>query len=110
MLIVNWRYYNYTNCITTICRKYSCFIKFMTAYRLSRRSCKGAALMRNVKLYVAAILAVATSLAVFSCGNKNKQSDGKYNKDLDSSTREELNSIASGDDMLKGDLKNKTIK
>lgn len=66
--------------------------------------------MRNVKLYVAAILAVATSLAVFSCGNKNKQSDGKYNKDLDSSTREELNSIASGDDMLKGDLKNKTIK
>lgn len=63
--------------------------------------------MKKVSIFVAAFLLTAMSCTLFSCGNKN--SDVKY-KELDSSTRDTINDIASNDELLTGELENKTIK
>lgn len=64
--------------------------------------------MRKIKAFVSALLLTAMSLSLFSCGDKGA-AESSY-KELDSSTRELINSIASEDELLTGELENKTIK
>lgn len=64
--------------------------------------------MKNVRAFVSALLITAMSLSLFSCGGSSS-SESSY-KELDSSTREEINNIAANDDLLTGELENKTIK
>lgn len=64
--------------------------------------------MKNVRAFVSALLITAMSLSLFSCGGSSSN-ESSY-KELDSSTREEINNIAANDDLLTGELENKTIK
>lgn len=65
--------------------------------------------MKKIRAFVSALLISAMSLSLFACGDA-EQSSSKYDKNLDSSTREEINSIAVNDERLTGELENKTIK
>lgn len=65
--------------------------------------------MKKFKAFISAILLTAMSLSLFACGSNGSSSE-KYDKDLDSSTREEINSIAANSELLTGELENKTIK
>lgn len=65
--------------------------------------------MKKVKAFVSALLITAMSLSLFACGDKDAD-EPKYDKDLDSSTREAINNIATQDELLTGELENKTIK
>ena len=62
-------------------------------------------------LFAAMIVAAAVPFA--ACGDKDKSSSEsapKYDKDVDSSVRDEINSNATSNDLLTGELENKTIK
>lgn len=65
--------------------------------------------MKKVKAFISALLLTAMTLSFVACG-KGDSSKETFDKDLDSSTREEINNIASNDELLTGELENKTIK
>ncbi|MCD7811438.1 MAG: ABC transporter substrate-binding protein [Ruminococcus sp.] len=65
--------------------------------------------MKKLKAFIAAILSAAMSMSLIACGDEASDSTS-YDKDLDSSTRDEINSIAAESDLLTGELENKTIK
>ena len=64
--------------------------------------------MKKLKAFVSALLVTAMSLSLFACGEDDASSQSY--RELDSSTREEINNIASQSDLLTGELENKTIK
>lgn len=66
--------------------------------------------MKNIKAFISALLITAMSLSMFACDSKEEKSEVKYDKDLESSVREEINQTATNDPLLTGDLENKTIK
>ena len=64
--------------------------------------------MKKLKTFLSALLITALSMPLFACGGSKEES--KYDRDLDSSTRDEINNIASQSDLLTGEIENKTIK
>lgn len=64
--------------------------------------------MKKMKALISALLVTAMSLSLFACGEEGKSSESY--KELDSSKREEINSLVTEDELLTGELENKTIK
>ncbi|MBQ8297854.1 MAG: carbohydrate ABC transporter substrate-binding protein, partial [Ruminococcus sp.] len=65
--------------------------------------------MKKTKAFISALILTAMSMSLFACADEESASS-KISKDLDSATREEINSIAAESDLLTGELENKTIK
>ena len=70
---------------------------------------KGLTLMKKTKAFIAAILVASASISATSCGSKDSGKK-KYDKDLDTSTRDTIKNLAMEDERLTGELENKTIK
>ncbi len=64
--------------------------------------------MKKMKALISALLVTAMSLSLFACGEEGTSSESY--KELDSSKREEINSLVTEDELLTGELENKTIK
>lgn len=65
--------------------------------------------MKNARTFVSAILLTAFSLSMFACGKKETDSK-EYLRDLAPEVREKIKSIAENEELLTGDLENKTVK
>ena len=65
--------------------------------------------MKNARTFVSAILLTAFSLSMFACGKKETDSK-KHLRDLAPEVREKIKSIAENEELLTGDLENKTVK
>ena len=66
--------------------------------------------MRNIRIFVSALLISAMSLSLLSCSSSKDTSVSESKKDLDSSVREEIHDNAQNNDLLTGELENKKIK
>ncbi len=64
-------------------------------------------MMRKTKIALASLLIAAMSMSFFGCGGEEETSSYK---EMDSAVRDSVNDVVTGEELLTGELENKTIK
>ncbi|MBR6670189.1 MAG: hypothetical protein IKL31_05525, partial [Ruminococcus sp.] len=67
-------------------------------------------MMNNSKLYFKVAFLSILSLAMFGCSNKDSENKTGDNSVVNPELRQKINEVSADDELLTGELENKTIK